>query len=155
MATEIERKFLVIDDSWKQNIHRSVSIIQGYLANTERGSIRVRIADDRASLNIKSMTYGITRTEFEYSIPFDDAEKLMHDFCMQPLIEKVRYFIRKDNHTWEIDVFEGANSGLVIAEIELTDTEETFRKPDWAGADVSEDPRYYNISLLAHPYTSW
>ena len=155
MPTEIERKFLVIGDSWKKNISRTVPIKQGYLANTERGSIRVRIADGAACLNIKSMTIGITRTEYEYAIPMGDAENLMQNFCLQPLIEKVRYYVEVDEHTWEIDVFEGENMGLVIAEIELTDSEEIFSKPDWVGREVSDEPRYYNICLVEHPYRKW
>lgn len=155
MPTEIERKFLVTNDSWKKKVARAVSIRQGYLANTERGSIRVRIAGDYACLNIKSMTLGITRTEYEYPIPMDDAENLMLNFCTKPLIEKVRYYIEETNHTWEIDVFGGENTGLVIAEIELTDPGESFTKPGWAGAEVSDEPRYYNIHLVEHPYRKW
>ena len=155
MAKEIERKFLIINDSWKQSVTRSVHIIQGYLANTDRGSIRVRIGADKASLNIKSMTLGISRTEYDYPIPLDDARNLVLNFCMQPVIEKQRYFVEVGRHIWEIDVFEGQNQGLVVAEIELNDPDETFSKPAWTGKEVSDDPRYYNVSLVQHPYRDW
>ena len=129
MAEEIERKFLVIDDSWITNVNRTVHIIQGYLANTDRGSIRVRISDDKASLNIKSMTLGVSRTEYEYPVPLEDALNLIGSFCMQPVIEKQRHYIEVSGHLWEIDVFEKENRGLIVAEIELSDPWETFEKP--------------------------
>ena len=155
MAKEIERKFLIIDDSWKQSANRSVHIIQGYLANTDRGSIRVRISGDEASLNIKSMTLGISRTEYDYPIPLNDARNLVLNFCIQPVIEKQRYYVEVDRHVWEIDVFDGQNQGLVVAEIELKDPDEAFIKPPWAGKEVSDDPRYYNVSLVQNPYRDW
>lgn len=155
MAEEIERKFLVIDESWKKNVIRTVHIIQGYLANTDRGSMRVRISGDQASLNIKSMTLGISRTEYEYSLPLVDARDLIGNFCMLPVIEKQRHYVEVGGHTWEIDVFENENQGLVIAEIELTDPGETFKKPAWTGKEVSDDPRYYNVSLVLYPYQQW
>lgn len=155
MAREIERKFLVMDDSWKKNVSHSVHIIQAYLANTERGSIRIRISGERAQLNIKSMTLGISRTEYDYPIPLDDARHLIRDFCMQPSIEKQRHYLDVGGHTWEIDVFEKENSGLIVAEIELGDPDEAFIKPGWAGIEVSDDPRYYNVSLVENPFRDW
>ena len=155
MAREIERKFLVTGDSWKENIKRTDHIIQGYLANTDRGSIRVRIAADEGSLSIKSMTLGISRIEYDYPIPLDDARNLIANFCMQPVIEKLRYYVEHDKHVWEIDVFERENQGLIVAEIELSEPEEAFHKPDWIGAEVSDDPRYYNVCLVEHPYLKW
>lgn len=155
MAREIERKFLVISDSWKENIKRTDHIIQGYLANTDRGSIRVRITANEGSLSIKSMTLGISRIEYDYCIPLDDARNLIANFCLQPVIEKLRYYVEDGDHVWEIDVFEKENKGLVVAEIELSDPEELFNKPDWIGDEVSNNPRYYNVCLVEHPYQEW
>jgi adenylate cyclase len=155
MATEIERKFLVKDDSWRDLSTNSKQIIQGYLANTERGSIRIRIAGDNASLNIKSMTLGVTRSEYDYAIPTDDARTMLENLCMRPLIEKTRYYVKHGGHTWEIDAFAGANAGLVVAELELQSHDEPFERPPWLGNEVSDDPRYYNVCLIEHPYSSW
>ncbi len=152
---EIERKFLLLDDSWREGIGNSVKIVQGYLANTERGSIRVRLQGEQASLNIKSMTIGVSRTEFEYAIPLSDARDILKNLCMRPAIEKIRYYVSQAPHTWEIDVFEGDNQGLVMAEIELSHAEETFTRPAWLGEEVSNDERYYNVSLVKHPFKDW
>jgi adenylate cyclase len=155
MGTEIERKFLLKDDSWRNLVKTKQRIIQGYLANTERGSVRVRLADESGYLNIKSVTLGVSRTEFEYPIPAADARQILHTLCIQPLIEKTRHLIRQDKHTWEIDVFSGENTGLEVAEIELTEVDEYFVKPDWLGEEVSDDPRYYNVRLVECPYSTW
>lgn len=155
MATEIERKFLINNDDWRKSVRRHTRIVQGYLANTENGSIRVRIAGEKAFINIKSMTVGIYRSEFEYPIPLEDAEYMLENLCLQPVIEKTRYFVEQGRHLWEIDVFAGENSGLVVAEIELSSTDEEFDKPDWVGVEVSEDPRYYNVRLVAEPFSQW
>lgn len=155
MATEIERKFLVKDDSWRDSSTHSREIIQGYLANTERGSIRVRLAGETASLNIKSMTLGVTRTEYDYAIPAGDARAMLHNLCMKPLIEKTRHYVKHGGHTWEIDEFTGANAGLVVAELELDAHDEPFRQPPWLGEEVSHDPRYYNVCLVEHPFSEW
>lgn len=155
VGTEIERKFLVTDDAWRGRASRSRRIVQGYLANTERGSIRVRIAGEDAALNIKSMTLGVERSEFDYPIPLADAEHILQQLCMQPLIEKTRYDLKAGAHLWEIDEFQGANAGLVVAEIELTRSDEPFERPAWLGEEVSDDPRYYNVCLVTHPYCNW
>jgi adenylate cyclase len=155
VATEIERKFLVQDDSWRDLSTNSKRIIQGYLANTERGSIRIRVAGEDASLNIKSMTLGVTRSEYDYTIPADDARAMLETLCIQPLIEKTRYYVKHGGHTWEIDDFAGANAGLVVAELELQSHDEAFERPPWLGIEVSDDPRYYNVCLTEHPYSSW
>lgn len=155
MATEIERKFLLLDDSWRDGVSDSVKIAQGYLANTERGSIRVRLYGDKANLNIKSMTLGVTRTEFEYPIPVSDAEEILKNLCMRPVIEKTRYYLKQEAHTWEIDVFAGDNQGLIVAEIELSDADEKFARPAWLGDEVSNDERYYNVSLVKYPFKDW
>ena len=155
MGTEIERKFLVANDSWRQEVIGTRDIIQGYLANTDKGSIRIRISNDKATLNIKSATPEITRMEFEYSIPGIDATAMLEALCLLPLIEKTRHLVQFDGHTWEIDEFRGENTGLVIAEIELDDLNAGFAKPAWLGKDVSNDPRYYNVYLIEQPYSRW
>ena len=155
MPAEIERKFLLKNEDWRQAVSSRQVIAQGYVANTERGSVRVRLMGDQAYLSIKSMTLGVTRIEFEYPIPVADAEYILHNLCLRPIIEKTRYFVEQDQHLWEIDVFEGDNAGLVVAEIELSSADEAFQKPEWLGTEVSADPRYYNVKLIEHPYKLW
>lgn len=155
MATEIERKFLVRDDSWRTHASVGTPYRQGYLSSATTCSIRVRVAGDKGFLNIKSATLGARRTEYEYEIPLQDANELLVQLCTHPLIEKVRYLVQHADHTWEVDVFEGENAGLVIAEIELEHEQESFELPQWAGEEVTGDPRYYNVSLVARPYRDW
>lgn len=155
MASEIERKFLVTSDAWKQEVKRQAHYRQGYLCPVDTSSVRVRVADEAAWLNVKSATLGIERLEYEYSIPLGDANEMLDRLCKRPLIEKTRYWVEYADHTWEIDVFEGDNEGLVVAEIELDRPDETFELPSWAGAEVSHDPRYYNVCLVDHPYKEW
>jgi len=155
MAREIERKFLVKNDSWKQQVQRSDYYHQGYLSGTDKSSIRVRIANEKAYLNIKSATLGIQRTEYEYEIPVADGREMIEHLCQGTIIEKTRYFVPDNGHLWEIDVFEGPNKGLVVAEIELDHEDEVFKKLDWLGDEVSDDPRYYNSCLVSHPYCDW
>lgn len=155
MATEIERKFLLVNNDWRKEITRQVLMRQGYLSGTEKASVRVRVAGDKASLNIKSATLNITRKEFEVDLPVDDAHEMLNLLCEQPLIEKTRYYVPNGLHTWEIDVFSGDNDGLVVAEIELQDEQEPFNKPAWLGKEVSDDPRYYNVCLVKHPFCDW
>ena len=118
MATEIERKFLLQSDDWKQDAVRQERHCQGYLVGSAQASVRVRIQGGEARLNIKSATLGVSRQEFEYAIPVADAEELLRDLCQKPLIEKTRYFVPHEGMLWEIDQFEGENAGLVVAEIE-------------------------------------
>jgi len=155
MAQEIERKFLIANDDWKQQVSRSDYYRQGYLSGTEKSSIRVRIANDKAYLNIKSATLGIQRTEYDYEIPLVDANEMVENLCPGYIIEKTRYFVPHQGHLWEIDVFDGPNNGLIVAEIELDHEDETFERPDWLGKEVSDDPRYYNSCLVDHPYCDW
>jgi len=155
MAYEIERKFLVVNDKWRDHASSSDYFRQGYLTNTDKCSIRVRVSDDMGYLNLKSATLDIQRTEYEYEIPRDEAEEMLERFCEGPLIEKTRYYVRHDQHLWEVDVFEGANAGLIVAEIELDDVDEAFDKPEWTGQEVSDDPRYYNVCLVKHPFNEW
>ncbi len=155
VATEIERKFLLRDDSWRADADAGSVMRQGYLIGARRASVRVRISGERAHLNIKSATLGIERQEYEVEIPLTDAEELLDTLCERPLIEKTRYHVRHDRHTWEIDVFSGDNAGLVVAEIELGSADEAFEKPAWLGQEVSHDKRYYNVCLVTHPYQDW
>jgi len=155
MATEIERKFLLKDASWKALADEGMQYSQGYLVGSQQASVRVRIQGERAFLNIKSATIDITRQEFEYEVPLDEAKEMLETLCEKPLISKKRYHLKSENHLWEIDVFQGDNEGLVVAEIELADENEYFVKPDWLGDEVSDDERYYNVSLVKHPFKNW
>ncbi|MEK7323120.1 MAG: CYTH domain-containing protein [Pseudomonadota bacterium] len=155
MATEIERKFLVLNDDWRRQAAPGARLRQGYLSSGAACSIRVRSAGDHAQLNIKSATLGVSRREYEYAIPVGDASELLDHFCDGPLIEKTRYAVEYAGHVWEVDVFEGDNAGLIVAEIELDSEDEVFEKPAWAGVEVSHDPRYYNVCLVKHPYKDW
>jgi len=155
MGTEIERKFLVINDNWRSSVTKSSHYTQGYFATNDKCSIRIRISDDKAELNIKSATLGISRSEYNYTIPLADAEEMLNKLCIRPLIEKTRFHVEYENHLWEIDEFTGDNEGLVVAEIELDTTETEFTKPAWVGDEVSNDVRYYNVCLVEKPFTTW
>jgi adenylate cyclase len=159
MATEIERKFLLKDDSWRKLAGEGTDFRQGYLVDIGpdkiRASVRVRVEGDKANINIKSATLDMMRTEYEYPISLKDAEEMLDQLCIWPLIEKSRYKVEHGNHTWEIDVFEGDNEGLVVAELELKSAEEDYEKPDWLGEEVTEDARYYNVCLVNQPYKDW
>lgn len=148
MGTEIERKFLVTSNDWENDVDSSAHLVQGYLGHGAERSVRVRIAaSGKAYLNIKSSTNGITRSEYEYEIPLGDATEILENIALKPVIDKVRHYIRTGQHTWEIDVFERENKGLVVAEIELASEDEAFDRPSWLGKEVSEDPRFYNINI--------
>lgn len=159
MATEIERKFLIKDPVWHEAADDGVAIRQGYLVDigpdNVRASVRVRIEGDKANLNIKSATLDMTRTEYEYPIPLHDAEAMLEKLCLWPLIEKRRYMLEHAGHTWEIDIFEKDNEGLMVAEIELDSEDEHFELPSWVGEEVTDDARYYNVCLTSHPYKEW
>ena len=155
MAQEIERKFLLRNDEWRRLADSGTRYVQGYLIGAKQASVRVRIEGDMARLNIKGATLGVSRMEFEYPIPIDDAEVLLEQLCEKPLIDKHRYRLPYADHEWEIDVFSGENEGLTVAEIELNSADEEFERPDWLGAEVSHDPRYYNVSLVKNPYKNW
>lgn len=152
MASEIERKFLV-DPAWRPT-DGGTYFKQGYLSSAKERVVRVRLAGDTAKLTIKGITTGVTRAEFEYSIPVADAESLL-GICEQPIIEKRRHLVEHAGHTFEVDVFLGANAGLVIAELELASEDEAFTRPAWLGEEVSDDPRYYNNNLILKPFTTW
>lgn len=155
MASEIERKFLIVSNAWQGAVYRSVRYRQGYLGRVETSSVRVRVSDDSAYLNIKGATLGIERLEYEYPVPLADAQEMLDRLCQKPLIEKTRHWVEHAGHHWEIDVFEGDNAGLVVAEIELQSTDEAFERPDWLGGEVSHEPRYYNVCLVEYPYCEW
>ena len=155
MAIEIEHKFLLANDDWRKHVSRSVKYRQGYLSSQATSSIRVRISNEHAWLNIKSATIGTHRHEYEYEIPLTDADEILTNLCRKPLIEKTRYFVTHDQHLWEIDEFEGDNQGLIVAEIELDVIGRSFSKPLWLGQEVTEDLRYYNNNLAMHPYSEW
>ncbi|WP_455235009.1 CYTH domain-containing protein [Thiogranum longum] len=155
MGIEIERKFLVRDDSWREHADSGAYYSQAYLTSDPANCIRVRIAADQAWLNIKSARSPLRRLEFEYEIPLEDARELMHEVCSGATVEKRRYHVTHAGHLWEVDVFEGANAGLVLAEIEIQDENESFELPPWLGIEVSDDPRYYNMHLAEEPYSQW
>lgn len=152
MAIEIERKFLVNKALW-QPVGDGVRYRQGYLCSgAGKGpTVRIRVAGEQAFITVKGPARGFTRTEYEYPIPLQDAEAMLASLCLQPLIEKTRYRIVHVGHTWEVDVFHGANSGLVLAEIEMTSEDTRFAMPSWLGREVSDDPRYFNSSLARTP----
>lgn len=154
MAKEIERKYLVKLDAWKPQTE-GTHFKQGYLNAQKERVVRVRIEGTKAKLTIKGITTGVTRSEFEYSIPVEDAALLLDNLCEQPLIDKHRHKELHHGKTWEIDVFHGENQGLVVAEIELSSEDEKIVLPDWVGEEVSSDPRYFNSNLLKHPFKSW
>ena len=155
MAVEIERKFLLASDEWRQAVYQSVPMRQGYLSRNETYSIRVRTANGQAWLNIKKAEVGAQRDEYEYPIPLADAEQMLNSCDRQSLIEKKRHYVRYGSHTWEIDEFDGANQGLVVAEVELQHADESFERAGWLGEEVTDDLRYYNTSLARKPYQNW
>jgi adenylate cyclase len=155
MATEIERKFLVTSNLWKDSVERQQEFRQGYLANNESCSVRIRISGEEARLNIKSSTLGLSRSEYDYLIPTVEGDELLQQLCGKPLIEKTRHYVPHDHHIWEVDVFKGDNAGLVVAEIELNAKNEKFEIPAWAGREVTDDVRYYTVSLQQRPFNSW
>ncbi|HEY4202060.1 MAG TPA: CYTH domain-containing protein [Devosiaceae bacterium] len=155
MAIEIERKFLVRDPSWQTAVTDRITIRQGYLATGHNATVRVRIGNERATLTIKSGGVGMARAEYEYEIPVGDAGQMLDTLALRPLIEKTRHRLRVAGHLWEIDVFAGDNAGLIVAEIELESPDEVFAEPQWLGAEITGDARYYNSSLIEHPFGSW
>ncbi len=155
MAIEIERKFLLANDNWRSLVSKSTRYRQGYLNSDEHSSVRIRVSDNSAKINIKSATIGAQRHEYEYDIPAQDAHELLDTLCHKPLVEKTRHLVVIKQHTWEIDEFAAENQGLIVAEIELSKADEQFEKPGWIGEEVTEDVRYYNNQLAKHPYTHW
>lgn len=154
MATEIERKFIPGTNNWRDGT-TGVRYRQGYLSTDSERTVRVRTAGDKAFLTIKGKTVGASRAEYEYAIPRDDADAMLDQLCHRPIIEKVRYKISHGGLIWEVDEFEGENAGLVIAEVELNSEDQAVEIPDWAGQEVTGDPRYYNANLISNPYSNW
>ncbi len=153
MGKEIERKYLVKGEAWKE-LGEGVLYRQGYLNSLKERVVRARTMGPKAALTIKGITVGATRLEFEYDIPMDDCNQLL-DLCEQPIIEKIRYVIDWEGVTWEVDEFFGVNAGLVVAEVELEDVNQQISFPPWIGDEVTDDPRYFNSNLVARPYSTW
>ncbi len=154
MATEIERKFLVIGEQWR-SLGMRQRYCQGYLPTQEAVTVRVRIVGERAYLTLKGPTQDMSRSEFEYDIPVSDADILLKTLCQKPWIEKWRYRIPLGDLVWEVDEFLGENQGLIVAEVELTSEDQTLELPDWIGQEVTSDRRYYNSNLVKNPYPQW
>ncbi|WP_127091929.1 CYTH domain-containing protein [Aquabacter cavernae] len=152
MAVEIERKFLVASDAWREGA-KGQRFRQGYLCVSTDATVRVRHAGERAYLTVKGATSGISRAEFEYEIPPADAEVMLRDHCLKPLIEKTRYEVSFAGKLWTVDVFEGENDGLIVAEVELVHGAEVVDLPPWIGEEVTDDPRYRNSALISAPIT--
>ena len=153
MGTEIERKFLTTSDGWQRDAI-GIPYVQGYISRGTGRTVRIRIAGDKAFLTIKGAVSGISRAEFEYPIPLDDARELLR-LCEGPIIKKKRFHIPFQGHLWEVDLFEGENSGLIVAEVELSHSDENVSLPPWVGREVTGDPRYYNSNLTVHPFCKW
>ncbi len=151
---EIERKFLVIGDDWRAGASSHV-IRQGYILTSETTSLRVRLLDDKGFLTVKSDLRELTRHEFEYEIPVEDAVTLLDRICPSPKIEKVRHIVEFGGMTWEIDEFTGLNSGLIVAELELTAPDQGYDRPLWIGPEVSAEPQFLNAQLVNKPFCEW
>ncbi|SFK75352.1 CYTH domain-containing protein [Lysobacter sp. cf310] len=161
MGIEIERKFLVSSDGWREAAREVVPMAQGYLndlatldSGAMKASVRVRVAGDAAYLNLKSRELGHTRQEFDYPIPVADARALMA-LCTGGTIDKRRHYVEHQGHLWEVDEFLGDNAGLVVAELELERADEAYARPDWLGREVTDAARYYNLALATRPYADW
>lgn len=152
MAVEIERKFLVTGDAWRTAPGTRYS--QGYLNRDKSRTVRVRIAGDQGFLTIKGVSVGATRAEFDYPVPLADAEAMLL-LCDGPVVRKTRHVVVHAGMAWEVDAFEGDNAGLVVAEIELASEDQAFALPDWVGAEVTGDARYFNSNLAVRPFRTW
>ena len=150
MAVEIERKFLLRDESWR-GLGPSFQIRQGYLSRDKDRTVRIRIRDDEAFLTVKGRNRGFCRPEFEYSIPVPDAEEMLL-LCSGQVIAKTRHYVNYGALVWEVDEFHGELAGLVVAECELTDPEQELDLPAWVGDEVTRDPRYFNSNLTSYPF---
>ena len=154
MGKEIERKFLLTGDSWK-DMAKGILYRQGYLSTVKERTVRVRTIDDKGYLTIKGITTGATRAEYEYEISVSDANEMLDNLCEKPIIEKKRYKIEYEGLIWEVDEFFGENNGLVFAEVELTSEDQSIKKPEWIGEEVTGDPKYFNSNLIKNPYKNW
>ncbi len=154
MGIEIERKFLVNEELLKPLLPTGTHYEQGYLPTTDLTTVRVRIAGETGFLTVKGKTTGASRAEFEYEIPLTEAREMLDLFCETTVVKK-RYLIPRGVHTFEVDIFEGENSGLILAEVELTSENEKVDIPNWITKEVTSDPRYYNSQLLINPISRW
>ncbi len=156
MAQEIEKKFLIMSDAFKNEIEKETRIIQGYLSSVPERTVRVRVKGTKGFLTIKGIgnKSGASRFEWEKEIPVPEAEELL-ELCEPGIIDKTRYNVVVGDHTYEVDEFYGENQGLTVAEVELGAEDEAFDKPDWLGEEVTGDPKYYNSMLMKTPYTKW
>ncbi|MBI9102426.1 MAG: CYTH domain-containing protein [Spirochaetales bacterium] len=152
MGKEIERKYLIKGEGWRDA--EAVYYCQGYLARKPDATVRVRVAGNEGFLTIKGAPLGMSRDEWEYSIPVGEAEEMMN-LCRTPLIIKNRRKIESGGFLWEVDEFLGDNEGLILAEIELKSEEQVFSVPEWIGEEVTGDARYYNSNLSENPYKNW
>jgi CYTH domain-containing protein len=153
MALEIERKFLVNENDWRNG--QGTMYRQGYLNSDENRNVRVRVINDRGYLTVKGISQGATRVEYEYEIPKAEAEAMLDNLCEKPLIIKKRYKIEFKGFVWEVDEFLGENQGLIIAELELESENQVFIKPEWIGKEVTGDPKYFNSNLIHRPFSKW
>ena len=149
MTLEIERRFLAANDSWKNSVVRSARIRDGLIANNKGHKARVRIANDVATIALKSRRSGLARTEFEHFSPNSDAEEMLRIMCEGNVLDKARHFVSHAGNTWQVDVYEELLDGVVLAEIELTDADQKLTLPDWIGAEVTADPTYRKINMVA------
>lgn len=154
MATEIERKFLVTDNSWR-GLTEGVHYRQGYLNPPDSPTVRVRTLKRQGFLTIKGPTVNSSRLEYEYEIPFEEACEMLDRLAVSPIVEKLRYTIPYEGFIWEVDEFLGENAGLIFAEIELAHPDEPFTRPPWIGREVTGDPRFYNANIARNPYSRW
>ena len=154
MAKEIERKYLVDISKIPNDLPEKNVIKQGYF-KSKKATVRVRLSNDKAFLTVKGKTKGISRSEFEYEIPMEDALDMQKEFCKGRFVEKIRYCIEYKGNVWELDVFEGKNTGLVMAEIEMDSEDHQFEKPEWIGEEVSLEGRYNNSQLAKNPISKW
>jgi adenylate cyclase len=156
MALEIERKFRVSNDGWRERAASGIRHRQGYFPLEKHFALRIRVAGDQGFLTIKGPAEGrFTWKEFHSEIPKEDAEEILSNLCDRPPVEKTRYRVNEDGMIWEVDVFAGANEGLVVAEIEIEKESQSFPQPPWLGNEVTQDQRYLNINLYYHPFKEW
>lgn len=155
MNTEIERKFLVRDSSWRKSVLEQFSCTQGYISQDRGITVRVRRLGERGFLTVKGPSKNITRSEFEYEIPVEDAEYMLKNFCGTRIISKTRFIVKNEGMHWEVDEFSDLNQGLILAEIELQSETQNFKRPIWLGEEVSEDYRYFNLYLSENPFSKW
>jgi len=155
MAEEIERKFLVVGNGWRDQAAPGVTLRQGYLVSERRLSVRVRVAREAALLTVKGVQQGLRRLEYEYPIPPAEALEMLEQLRVGAIVEKTRYLVEHGGRTWEVDEFSGDNAGLVVAEVELEAEDAAVELPAWVGPEVSRDPRYLNANLALRPYRHW